>query len=151
MPGEAYFVKKHPDAIPPVFKSRLAACADISLYEHLTLRPREYLIVPTGLIVVPPSGYHFHVYLRSSAPVKYPGLILCNSVGIIDSDYIGPDDELKLILLNQSTNATIQIPAKTRVAQMRLVKNIKPSIFKELTYEQVQARQSRGGFGSTGQ
>ena len=148
-PGIAAFVRIHPDAIIPQYKSRLAACCDVSLPEELTLRPREYLLVGTGLIAVPPEGWHWHVYMRSSLPVKYPGLILANCIGIIDSDYIGPEDELKLILLNQTNDRTLHIPKHERVAQMRLVQNVRPKI-QEVNYEQVQLRRSRVGFGSPG-
>jgi deoxyuridine 5'-triphosphate nucleotidohydrolase len=148
-PGEAFFVKKNPEAIAPVYKSRLAACADIALPVDIVIRPREVDVYKTGLIVIPPQGWHWHVYLRSSIPIKYPGIVLANCVGIIDSDYIGPEDELGLVLLNQSGDRSYSIKAGERVAQMRLVPNARPTRFQELTYEQVQARRSRGGFGST--
>ena len=150
IPGEAYFVKVHKEARAPVYKSRLAACADLTTCVPITLRPREFDRIPMGIILIPPQGWHFHVYMRSSLPFKFPGIVLANCTGIIDSDYIGPKDELHLTFLNHSADATINIPAGTRIAQARLVRNAKPSEFKELTYEQVQARRSRGGFGSTG-
>ena len=61
-PGEAFFVKKNPNAITPVYKSRLAACADIALPENITIRPREVEVYKTGLIVIPPQGWHWQVY-----------------------------------------------------------------------------------------
>lgn len=149
-PGPAYFVKLHADAIVPSYESRLAACCDVHTLEETILRPREFLLVKTGLVCLPPEGWHWQVYLRSSAPIKFPGLLLANHVGIIDSDYCGPEDELKLILLNQTQNRTLVIPKQTRVAQMRLVQNARPTEIVEATYEQLRVRRSRGGFGSTG-
>lgn len=144
-------MKLHADAIIPKYESRLAACCDVHTLEDTVLRPREYLLVRTGLVCVPPEGWHWQLYLRSSTPIKFPGLILANCVGIIDSDYIGPEDELKLILLNQTVDRTLVIPKQTRVCQMRLTQNARPNQMLEATHEQIQLRRSRGGFGSTGE
>lgn len=149
-PGPAHFVKLHKDAVIPTYKSRLAACCDVQNIEEVMLRPREYLLVRTGLVCIPPEGWHWQVYLRSGTPLKYPGLILANCVGIIDGDYTGPEDELKLILLNQTVDRTLVIPKHTRVCQMRLTQDARPTKMVEATHEQIQLRRSRGGFGSTG-
>lgn len=149
-PGRAFYYKKNPDAIAPKYKSELAAGADIALPQDIKIQPREVNVYKTGLVLVPPKGWHWHAYLRSSIPLKYPGLILANCVGIIDSDYCGPDDELGLILLNQSADIEYSIEAGTRIAQVMLMPNVRPTQFKELTNEQISRRRSRGGFGSTG-
>jgi dUTP pyrophosphatase len=148
--GEAYFVKLHKDARIPEYKTAGSAACDLIIPQDFTLLPRAFELIGTGLICVPPPGYHWHIYLRSSAPMKYPGLILANCVGIIDSDYCGPQDELKLILLNQAYDRVLHFPAGVRIAQMRLVQNLRPSKIKEMSYEELRQR-SRGGFGSTGQ
>jgi dUTP pyrophosphatase len=148
-PGTAYFVKLHTNATIPKFGSRLAAGADLYLPNPVILRPREYELISLGIIAIPPEGWHFMIYLRSSAPVRYPGLTLMNHVGIIDSDYTGPNDEIKLALLNHSVDNTLRINAGERIAQMCLVEDVRPNI-EEITYDQVAFRRSRGGFGSTG-
>lgn len=158
----ARFLKLHPDAVIPEYKTKDSACCDITVIEDVELYPSETKLARTGLVCVPPEGFHWQVYLRSSAPLKFPGLILANSVGIIDSDYCGPEDELKLILGNTRETpsvdllgsfpsaAIISIKAGTRIAQIRLVENIRPQFIEEVTYERLRLCQNRGGFGSTG-
>lgn len=148
-PGTAYFIRTHPNAVLPTFGSRLAACCDITLPETVVLNAGECKLVSTGFIAIPPLGWHWHIYLRSSAPIRYPGLILANCTGIIDSDYIGPNDNIKLILLNQNKNILLEIEQGKKIAQMRLVQNVRPKI-EEITHAQAEFRRSRGGFGSTG-
>lgn len=148
-PGTAYFVKLHTNAIIPKFGSHQAAGCDLYLPDPVTLDPYEYKIIPLGIIAIPPEGWHFMIYLRSSAPIRYPGLILMNHVGIIDSDYIGPQDEIKLALSNYNRDNTLSIKAGERIVQMCLVENVRPEI-EEIMYDQITFRRSRGGFGSTG-
>lgn len=144
-----YFCKTHSEAIAPSYESTEAACMDIATYLSVHLMPGETSVVPTGLIMVPPKGYHLHLYLRSSTPMvhKYPGLVLANHVGIIDSDYVGKADEIKAILRNDGDKA-IMIPAGKPFLQMRLVRNIKPSRIKEISLDSL-TRKTRGGLGST--
>ena len=53
-------------------------------------------LVPTGLVVHVPEGYFFGIFARSSTPLKR-GLMVANGVGIVDSDYCGPGDEIKVM------------------------------------------------------
>jgi dUTP pyrophosphatase len=145
---EAFFIKIHPDAMIPTYGTELSACCDLSLPENHYIWPSYTNIYPTGLIAIPPQGWHWQIYLRSSTPTKYPGLILANHVGIVDSDYCGLEDELKLILSNIGERELF-IPQHVRIAQMRLVPNARPEI-RELSYEEAKLGRSRGGFGSTG-
>ncbi len=146
----SYFSKKDPRAIIPSYKSEKAAACDLYLIDDHIINANSTKIVPLGLIAIPPYGYHWNIYLRSSTGIRYPGLILSNCIGVIDSDYCGPEDELKLILRNTS-NTNYQLASYERLAQMELVQNTRPDI-RELDYEELQRRyrQSRGGLGSTG-
>ncbi len=81
---------------------------------------------------------------RSSLPIK-KGLILANGVGILDQDYCGPADELKLELFN-ITEKEVEIKRGERLAQAMLVK-IEKADFEEMNIEN---NESRGGIGSTG-
>lgn len=145
------FYKTHPDAILPTYGTSQSAGMDLYLIKDIYIYPGEKLLVSLGLIVVPPENYHFEIVLRSSTPLKYPGLILLNSIGIIDSDYCGPEDELKLSLGNieERHGRCVEIPKHTRIAQMLLRPNIRTEI-QEIKYEEIRSLQSRGGFGSTG-
>jgi dUTP pyrophosphatase len=131
----------------PKFETSSSACFDIPIFDSLGfstfLFPGKVVPVPTGLYFEIPPGYHIQVFIRSS--MAKAGIILANSVGIIDEDY---RDELKLLLIN-TTNETIWIENSKRVAQGMLVKTLFYSIE---ALESLPARlDSRtGGFGSTG-
>ena len=71
----------------------LAAAADIEI------PPRSIRLVGTGLVIAVPDGHFLGIFARSSTPLKR-GLMVANGVGIIDSDYCGPDDEIKIQVLN---------------------------------------------------
>lgn len=144
---EVKFYKKHPGAQLPTWGSDEAACCDLYMPDSFRLYPGEMKIVTTGLVAIPPKGWHLKLTVRSSTPYKYM-ITLGNSVGTIDSDYIGPEDEIKMCLFNVG-NRTASVERGTRLCQLELAPNLRFDI-KEVTYEQVQTRESRGGFGTTG-
>ena len=39
------------------------------------------------------------IFARSSTPMKR-GLMVANGVGVVDPDYCGPDDEVKIAVMN---------------------------------------------------
>ena len=47
----------------------------------------NYIEYDTGLSVQPPEGYHTEIYPRSS--ISKMGLVLANSIGLIDRSYTG--------------------------------------------------------------
>lgn len=57
--------------------------------EPVTLQPRESTFFNTGIEVAIPEGYFGALAIRSSLACKH-GLMLANSLGIIDSCYRGP-------------------------------------------------------------
>lgn len=157
---KAYFKRISEGATLPSYGTDEAACCDLYLSEELQLDAGQTAFGHTGLVAIPPKGYHWQIYLRSSAPRNHPGLILANHVGIVDSDYSGPEDEIKLLLTNMSMNH-IYLSKGERVAQMRLVENVRPEIEELKDSEEKDEgtgrrrgaglrSRSRGGFGSTG-
>ena len=76
-------------------------------------------------------------------------------VGIIDQDYCGPEDEIKIQVLNFNFKSTcVTIPAGTRLAQGVFYKVGVVDCWKECDDEDLENlsrfHKSRGGFGSTG-
>lgn len=67
-----------------------AAGYDLFIQRDITLPPGEIVFIPTGLKVYMQGNEVLNLYDRSSNPVK-KGIVLINSVGIIDSDYYGND------------------------------------------------------------
>jgi len=121
---------------------------DICSLEDVEINPGEMKIVSTGVRVKVVEGNVFPaVFPRSSLPVK-KSLLLANSVGIIDLDYCGRDDEIKLILYNFGKEKAV-IKKGERIAQIVFISFEKPEI--EVTRDiSAFEKESRGGIGSTG-
>lgn len=155
---EAKIYKCHPDAIIPQTQSEEAVGYDLHAIEDFTLRPGDRRVIGTGLVVQPPPGYHTEIFLRSGMAFKY-NIMLINGVGLIDRDYSGPTDELKVMLYAAplvyddfgapkfTFRSPIEFKKGDRVAQLVFRKTEQF----ELTEVFESPATSRGGFGSTGQ
>jgi len=128
----------------PMYATAESAGFDLSAAADLTIAPGQIALVPTGLVIEVPSGYFLGIFARSSTPLKR-GLLVANGVGIIDPDYNGPDDEVRIQVLN-ITDAPVKVARGDRLAQGIIL----PA--PRVEWEEVQdiPRPSRGGFGSTG-
>jgi dUTP pyrophosphatase len=127
----------------PRYESDEAAAFDLAASEDTTILPGQVALVPTGLVIEVPAGMFLGVFARSSTPLRR-GLMVANGVGVVDPDYCGPDDEVKIALLNFTAHP-VQISAGDRLAQGILL----PSARVEWD-ETATGKTSRGGFGSTG-
>ncbi len=128
---------------------------DVYAAESVELWPGKPALVPTGLIIESPAGYFFKIFIRSGFALKN-GLSLINDVGIIDEDYCGPADEVKIGLIRHYNpsdphlHEPLIITKGTRIAQIIFEKNDLPHIEWEEQDRIDFAGRSRGGFGSTG-
>ena len=82
----------------PEYKTNGACAFDLAVLEGGTLAPNERRLFSTGLVVKVPDDHVLILAPRSSNAKK--GLRLSNGIGVIDSDYWGPNDEIKLSLHN---------------------------------------------------
>lgn len=127
----------------PARESSGAAGFDLAASADLTIPAGQIALVPTGLVIKVPDGYFLGIFARSSTPLKR-GLMVANGVGVIDSDYCGPNDEVKIQVLN-FTNAPVDVKRGDRLAQ---------GIFLKYTAAEWDEGEpigpTRGGFGSTG-
>ncbi len=137
-------LKVHPDAVLPSYESAGAAGFDFVTIEDITIDPGAIALIPTGLVVNTPEGYMLMITPRSSMPKK-TGLRMPHSVGVVDSDYCGPEDEVK-IQVHNPTDAPITIEKGQRIAQGIFVP-VAQGVFTQV--DQLDT-QTRGGFGSTG-
>ena len=121
-----------------------AAGFDLAAATDIEIPPRSIRLVGTGLVIAVPSGYFLGIFARSSTPLKR-GLMVANGVGIIDSDYCGPADEIKIQVLN-ITDAPVKVSRGDRLAQGIVL----PA--PRVEWEEVDevSAATRGGFGSTG-
>jgi dUTP pyrophosphatase len=133
----------HPSVALPTYATAGSAAFDLAAAEDTEIAPQQIKLVGTGLVVAIPDGYFLAIFARSSTPLKR-GLMVANGVGVLDSDYCGPSDELKIQLLN-FTNAPIQVKTGDRLAQGIVLQAPRVEFFEGDT-----TTTSRGGFGSTG-
>jgi dUTP pyrophosphatase len=117
---------------------------DLAAHPHVTKAPREKPLVPTGLVIAIPAGHFLAVFARSSTPLRR-GLIIANGVGVVDSDYCGPTDEIRIQVLNVTADP-VTVRRGDRLAQGVIV----PYVRAEWHETDRPTRISRGGFGSTG-
>jgi dUTP pyrophosphatase len=132
------------DSTPlPTYATAGSVGFDICTAATADIAPGAIELVGTGLVIATPPGWCLLVCLRSSTPRKF-GVLQPHAVGVIDEDYRGPEDELRLQLLN-FTSAPVRIPAGSRIAQGVFVRAERAS-----WSAHEPERVSRGGFGSTG-
>lgn len=82
----------------PQRKTKQSAGYDIESAIDDVITPGETKLIPTGLKAYMGENEWMGIYIRSSIAVKY-GIILSNSVAVIDSDYYNnPDNEGHLML-----------------------------------------------------
>lgn len=128
----------------PKYETAGAAGFDLASNADITIEPGQVTLVPTGLVVAVPAGHVLGIFARSSTPLKR-GLMVANGVGLVDSDYCGPHDEIKIEVVN-FTSAPVQVRRGDRLAQGVILR------FERAEWDErdAPAAPTRGGFGSTG-
>lgn len=107
------------------------------------IKAGEYKMIPLGVAMELPKGYEALVAPRSSTFRKY-GIILVNSIGIIDESYKGDNDEWNFLAF--ATRDTY-IRENERICQFRIIEH-QPSL--EIVEVDTLGNADRGGIGSTG-
>lgn len=110
----------------------------------MRISPGWRYLIPTGIILDIPKGFSVRLHARSGLALNN-GIVLANSQGVIDSDYI---DELMIMVTTTSTSST-DISTGIRLCQAELVRN-QPTIINRVSYLPIQKTDRKGGFGSTG-
>jgi len=169
--------KLHEDTLIPAQQTEGAACSDVFAYLKNTLEVSAYnkfnqtktitvinriqdsyidiqagwrVLVPTGWSVKLPHDYSIRLYSRSGLALKQ-GLVVGNSVGIVDSDY----EFQVFVIVSNISESLIRIKHQDRIAQLDYVKNLHNSFDYDIVsmsdqewFSQMLSR--KGGFGSTG-
>ncbi|AEH45059.1 deoxyuridine 5'-triphosphate nucleotidohydrolase Dut [Thermodesulfatator indicus DSM 15286] len=138
--------RKDPRARLPEKASPGAIGWDLFALEDTEIPPGEVSFIRTGLVIKAPSPYGMFIFPRSSL-FRKKGLIFPHSAGIIDFDYCGEDDELKILALNLKDEPVL-VSAGERIAQLLFMKVLTDGELEEVS--EVPCPKSRGGFGSTG-
>jgi dUTP diphosphatase len=137
-------IKRIDTGLPlPTYATAGSVGFDLLCREDTEIEPRAIALIPGNVIVRIPEGYMLMLTLRSSTP-RRKGLLIPNGVGIIDQDYCGEGDELKVQVFNFSDEA-VMVNRGERIAQGIFIPVMR------VTWDEVdEMGQGRGGFGSTG-
>ena len=116
---------------------------DLRAAETVVMKAGEYRMIPLGVAMELPKGYEALVAPRSSTFRKY-GILLANSVGIIDEAYKGDNDEWNFLAYAVKNT---KIHKNERICQFRIIQH-QPLI--HLQEVESLGNEDRGGIGSTG-
>lgn len=120
---------------------------DLKAMEDVFIGMGEFRLIPLGVAMKLPAGYEAHIAPRSSTFKNY-GIIMTNSVGVVDNSYCGPNDMWKMPVLKLGAGLKGPLIKKgERICQFRIIKKQPKIVFEDSTLED---QKDRGGFGSTG-
>jgi dUTP pyrophosphatase len=131
------------NAVIPQYAHEGDAGVDLYSCERYVIKPKERILVSTGIKIAVPMGYEAQVRPKSGLALK-AGITVLNTPGTIDAPYRG---EVGVILINLSDSDFVVEP-KTKVAQM-VLKKVETADFIEVDVLDETIR-GEGGFGSTG-
>lgn len=129
--------------LEPIQKISKGDWIDLRAAERVEMKAGEYRLIRLGVGMILPDGYEAHILPRSSTPSKF-GIMIANSMGVIDNSYSGDGDEWKCPAY--AIRDTV-IEKGDRIAQFRIMKNQPRLIFD--TVSRLKDK-NRGGIGSTG-
>lgn len=139
-------IRRLDPSIPlPSYHTADAAGFDLAASQDMRVEPGAVVLVPTGLVIQVPPGYFLAIIARSSTPLKR-GLMVPNGVGVVDPDYCGAEDEIKIEVYNFTTTA-VPIARGDRLAQGLFIPVARAHWVEPDTHLR---DTSRGGFGATG-
>ena len=116
---------------------------DLRCAEDIELKAGEYKLIPLGVAMQLPEGYEAIVAPRSST-FKNFGIILTNSIGVIDESYCGDNDQWHFPAFALRDT---KIKRNDRICQFRIIEH-QPAV--NLVTVEILGNADRGGIGSTG-
>lgn len=129
--------------VNPIEPIEVGDWTDLRCAEDVELKAGEYKMIPLGVAMELPKGYEALVAPRSSTFKKY-GVILVNSIGVIDESYCGDGDEWNFLAYALRDT---KIPKNERICQFRIIEH-QPQV--KLIKTDFLGNSNRGGIGSTG-
>ena len=132
----------------PEYHSEGASGFDLHAYTAVPviLEPKDIGIIPTGLHFSIPAGYELQIRSRSGLAADW-GVMVLNSPGTVDSDYVG---EVKVILINLGSEE-FKISNGDRIAQ-GVINKVRKVDLKDVEegFKLKETTRGSAGFGSTG-
>lgn len=145
-------IKYHDETIQKIKKMEKGDWIDLRSAEDVFIPVGDSAMISLGISMKLPNGYEAHIAPRSST-FKNFGIILVNSIGIIDNSYCGNDDIWKFPAIcikgnhRQCEVFGSKISKNDRICQFRIVEKQPEIQFEEVDFLDLS---NRGGFGSTG-
>ena len=144
MNKETIKIKYHTDEIEKLrYIDGKSDWIDLRAAENIELKTGDFRLIPLGVAIQLPAGYEAHVVPRSST-FKNFGLIMTNSVGIIDNSYCGDNDMWKFPAIAMRDTV---VHKNDRICQFRIMRNQPTIEFEEVN---TLGNEDRSGFGATG-
>lgn len=150
-------VRYHAD-IDKIERLKVGDWYDLRAAKDVFIPVGEYKLIPLGVSMQLPEGYEAHVVPRSSTFMQY-GIIMVNSMGIIDNSYCGDSDIWQFpaycvlptargipSVRGESYGAYIE--KNDRICQFRIMK-VQPDDLEFIEVRKLEGK-DRKGFGSTG-
>ena len=136
-------IKYHDHEMEKIRKIKNGDWLDMRAAETVEMKSGEYKLISLGVSMELPKGYEAHVAPRSSTYKNF-GIILANSMGVIDESYCGDNDiwHFPAIALRDT-----KICKGDRICQFRVVKKMPEINFIEVAEL---GNPDRKGIGSTG-
>lgn len=129
--------------LPPLSYSENGDMLDLYVSGEYKFKKGETILVKFGVAMHLPDGWGAKLYPRSST-FKHHGLLLTNSVGVIDNSYNGDNDEIMAMFT--ATKAG-EIKQGERVCQLEFY-TVMPKL--PLVPVEVLGNSDRSGYGSSG-
>ena len=136
-------IKYHDAEMEKIKKIACGDWIDLRSAETVEMKQGEERIISLGVSMQLPKGYEAHVAPRSST-FKNFGVILANSVGVIDESYCGDNDIWRFLAIAMRDTT---IRKGDRICQFRIVEKMPAVEFVEV---ETLGNPDRGGIGSTG-
>jgi dUTP pyrophosphatase len=127
----------------PIYETQGSVGFDFLAREAVEIAAEEIKLIPANVVIETPPGFALLVTSRSSTPRK-KGLMQPHGLGVIDQDYCGSEDEIKIQVHNFSAKNVV-VERGEKIAQGLFVR-CEQAEFEEI--EKVENK-TRGGFGST--
>lgn len=136
-------IKYHGEDLMKLEKLPVGDWIDLRAAEDVTMEAGDFKIISLCVSMKLPEGFEAHVLPRSSTFKKW-GILMTNSMGIIDNSYCGDDD---IWGFPAYAVRKTQICKGDRICQFRIMQKMPHFWFREVEHL---GEKNRGGFGSTG-
>ena len=136
-------VRYHAD-IPPLEKLPQGDWIDLRAAERAEMKQGEYRLISLGVSMRLPEGFEAHIVPRSSTFKRW-GVLMANSMGVIDESYCGDGDIWYFPALAMRDTF---IEKGDRICQFRVTPKMPETALETV---ELLSTPDRGGLGSTGE